>query len=119
LKVDACARFSAERGLRGREAQLHEPARRVVDEDEEHAGRAPILEPRILRAIDLDELTDARAPSPGLVHAAVAELARHPQLRLDHPAPQRRHRRLTVTAARTTTFVFPARECWDRVFIRR
>jgi hypothetical protein len=41
------------------EAQLHELARCVVDEDEQYAARPLVLEPLVVAAIDLDQLSEA------------------------------------------------------------
>jgi hypothetical protein len=40
--------------LGGNEAQLHEPAGCVIDEDQQRAGLAAVLEPTMLAAVDLD-----------------------------------------------------------------
>ena len=45
----------------GHEAQLHQPAGRIVDEDEQRARVRPILEPAMLAAVDLDELAQGFA----------------------------------------------------------
>ena len=37
---------------RGDELQMHQPAGRVVDKDKQGTGRAPILEPAVIRAVD-------------------------------------------------------------------
>ena len=47
-----------ERGFRLAEAQLHELTRGVVDEDEQYAARPPVLEPLVVAAIDLDQLSE-------------------------------------------------------------
>jgi hypothetical protein len=44
----------AERALRRHKAQLHQHAGRVINEDEQGAGTGPILEPAMIRTVDLD-----------------------------------------------------------------
>src|SRR5690349_24466561 len=73
-----------ERALRRHEAQLHEPAGRVVDEDQQGARVGAILEPAVLAAVDLDEFAQGLAAQPGLVEAP-ALLAGEPQAGADHP----------------------------------
>ena len=77
-----------EGALRGHEAQLHEPAGGIVDEDEQRAGLGAVLEPAMLAAVDLDQLAQGLAAQPGLMEAS-ALLAGEPQARLDHPCAQR------------------------------
>ena len=77
-----------ERRLRGHEARLQDRARGVVDEDQQRAGRRAVLEPAMLRAVDLDELAEPLASKTGLMEAAPLG-SREPQLGLDHPLPKR------------------------------
>lgn len=49
----------AERVLRRHEPQFHQRAGRVVDEDEQGAGIPPILEPSMIRTVDLDQFAEA------------------------------------------------------------
>ena len=49
------------RALAWNEAQLHQPARRIVDEDQQCAGLPALFEPAVLAPVDLDQLTVARA----------------------------------------------------------
>ena len=74
--------------FRGHEAQLHEPAGSIVDEDEQRAGLGAVLEPAMLAAVDLDQLAQGLAAQPGLMEAS-ALLPGEPQARLDHPRAQR------------------------------
>ncbi len=53
--------------LAGYEAQLHQLARRIVDEHQKRACCAALLEPAVIAVVDLDQLTVALAPKPGLV----------------------------------------------------
>ncbi len=65
----------AERALGRHELQMHQGAGRVVDEDEQGAGRSAILEPVMIRAIDLDQLAIAFPAQTRLMERA-ALLAR-------------------------------------------
>jgi hypothetical protein len=76
-----------ERGL-GREAQLHKTARRVVDVDQQRASRPALLEPRVVRTVDLDQLADARAAAAWLLGALATFASRPPQAVLPHPCAQ-------------------------------
>ena len=62
----------------GDEAQLHQPAGRVINEHQQRAGRTAVLEPVMLTAVDLDQLTQAVTTLPRLVDAWAAILARGP-----------------------------------------
>src|SRR5438874_375683 len=53
-----------ERGLDLGEGEFHEPARGVVDVHEQRAHGTAVLEPRVLRAVDLDELAETGPPGP-------------------------------------------------------
>src|ERR687894_782004 len=77
-----------EGALRGHEAQLHQPAGGIIDEDEQRAGVGAILEPALRAAVDLDELAQGLAAQPRLMKAS-ALLAGEPQGCLDHPPAQR------------------------------
>ena len=58
-----------EGALRRHEAQLHQPAGRIVDEDEQGARVGAILEPAVLAAVDLHQLAQGLAAQPRLVEA--------------------------------------------------
>ena len=68
----------------GNEAQLHELARSVIDEDQQGAGICPVLEPAVLAAIDLDQFAVALPPKSRLMEAP-ALLPREPQALSHHP----------------------------------
>jgi hypothetical protein len=68
---------------------VHQPASGVVDEDEQSALRTPILEPPVLRAVDLDQLADALSTIAGLVDPSAALLAIRPKAGLKHPNAKR------------------------------
>ncbi len=76
------------RALARHEAQLHQLAGGVVDEDQQRAGLAALLEPAMVAAVDLDQLTVALAPKPRLVEGPALR-ARQPQTFGHHPSPQR------------------------------
>ena len=76
------------RALARHEAQLHQLAGRIVDEDQQRARLATLLEPAVVAAVDLDQLTVALAPQPGLVEGSSLR-ARQPQAFGHHPSPQR------------------------------
>ena len=78
-----------ERRLRLHELQVHQPAGGVVDEDEQGALRAAILEPPVLRAVDLDQLTDALPAIARLVDPSAALHPIRPNAGVEHPEPQR------------------------------
>jgi hypothetical protein len=78
-----------ERRLRVAEQQLHETAGGVVHEHEQRATLAAVLEPLVVAAIDLNELTQARSAPARLVYAIAPASVRHPQTILGHPLPQR------------------------------
>lgn len=54
-----------ERAVRAHEAQLHQLARRVVDEDQERAGITAILDSAGFRSVDLHQLAVGSRRSPG------------------------------------------------------
>ena len=91
LEVTARGAEVVERRLDLGEGELHEPARRVVDVDEQGAHGPAVFEPGVLRAVDLDELAETRAPRAGWVAAPRPLRPRHPERGRDHPAPQRLH----------------------------
>src|ERR1700726_5232683 len=83
------------RALRWHKAKLHQSAGGVIDEHQKRAGRRPIFEPAMVRAVDLDQLAemltamtrllDASAlhpgqPDSGPPHPAAQRLSRHPHI---------------------------------------
>ncbi len=62
-------------GFRVHEAQLHQAAGGIVDVHQQRADRAAILEPMVVRAVDLDQLPETVTPVPRLVDRRVALLA--------------------------------------------
>jgi len=71
-----------------REAELHEAAGGVVDADQQRAARATVLEPGVLAAIDLDELTEAGPALPRRIAPAGALGPRDPKTGGTHPTAQ-------------------------------
>lgn len=65
---------------------MHQAAGRIIDADEQGALRAAVFEPPMLRAIDLDELTDTVATMARLVHRLEPLPAIAPDPVGDHPA---------------------------------
>jgi hypothetical protein len=57
LEIGPCGAEVVERALRGGEGQMHQLAGGVVDEHQQRALGAARLEPGMLAAIDLDQLT--------------------------------------------------------------
>ena len=73
--------------FRRHEAQRHQAAGGIVHEHQKRAGRATILKPAVLAAIDLDQLAQVLAAMPRLVKA-LALGPRQPEPSLDHPGAQ-------------------------------
>ena len=69
--------------------EVHQFAGRVVNIDEQGALRPAILEPPVLRPIDLDQLAPAVAPVAWLIWARAPGFAILPQPGLDHELAQR------------------------------
>ena len=63
LEVRVCA-------LASHEAELHQLTGRVIDEDQQRAGLATLLEPAMVAAIDLDQFAVALTPEPRLVEGS-------------------------------------------------
>ena len=71
--------------LRLDEAQLHQPARRVVGKDQQGALGTALLKPGMLASPDLNELTRTLPTPVWLMGSRLSSSARHPQAVLDHP----------------------------------
>jgi len=67
LQIGAGRPEVVERRFRGDEPQLHQSTRRVIHESQQRARRAAILEPGVLRAVDLHQFAQAIAPPPRLM----------------------------------------------------
>ncbi|SAL00797.1 hypothetical protein AWB76_07878 [Caballeronia temeraria] len=79
----------AEGRLAAREMQQHQPAGGVVDVHQQRALRRTLLEPAMLAAVDLDQLTQTRTPGARLIDLRWALPAWHPQTRVRHQMPHR------------------------------
>src|ERR1700675_4797671 len=84
-----------ERALRDDKAQLHQTAGRVVDEHQQRAGSGSLLEPAMIRPVDLDQLTNMLSAVTRLLDP-LAFSTRDPDSCLLHPAPQRLSRDLQI-----------------------
>src|SRR5664280_2017732 len=69
--------------------QMHQPAGRIVNVDEQGALRTTGLEPPVLRAIDLDQFTDTLAAIARLMNRLHPLLAILPKPGCHHPLPDR------------------------------
>ena len=84
--------------FRGDEPQLHQPARCIIHESQQRARRTAVLEPGVLRAVDLHQFAQAIAPPTRLVRERKTMPTVLPQPIGDHPAAQGLARdRATVT----------------------
>src|SRR6476646_8661076 len=77
------------RRLRLHKLQMHQPARRVVDIDQQRALRSAPLEPPMLRSVDLDQLANATPTMPRLMHRPHPLPTILPQPGHHHPLPDR------------------------------
>src|SRR6516165_409866 len=80
-----------ERRLRLHETQMHQPTGRVINENQKGALRASVLEPPMLRSINLDQLADAFSPVSGLVNGLEPLPTVLPYPIGEHPAPNGLH----------------------------
>src|SRR5205809_206261 len=76
------------RRFRGDEPQLHQPARRIIDKSQQRARRAAILEPGVLRTVDLHQLAQAIAPPARLMWRRQSMPTVLPQPICNHPTAQ-------------------------------
>src|SRR5213079_1666857 len=67
LQIGAGRPEVIKRRFRGDKPQLHQPARRIIDKSQQRARRAAILEPGVLRTVDLHQLAQAIAPPARLM----------------------------------------------------
>src|SRR6266852_8621341 len=72
------------RRFRNDEPQLHQPARRIIHESQQRARRAAILEPGVLRAVDLHQFAQAIAPPARLMRRGQTMPTILPQPIRDH-----------------------------------
>ncbi len=81
------------------EFQMHQRAGRIIDEDEQGAGRAAIFETVMIGAVDLDQLAIAFPAQAGLMEGSTL-LAREPETCVLHPFAQRLARDLQAVIFR-------------------
>jgi hypothetical protein len=67
LQVGAGRLEIIKRRFRGDEPQLHQPARRIIHKSQQCARRAALLEPGVLRTVDLHQFAQAIAPPARLM----------------------------------------------------
>ena len=65
LQIGAGRPEVIKRRFRGDEPQLHQPACGIVDESQQSARRAAVLEPGVLRAVDLHQPMNIASPAAG------------------------------------------------------
>src|SRR5260370_33391946 len=68
---------------------MHQPASGIVDIDEQRTLRTAVLEPPMLGAVNLHQLTQTITPRSRLMDALQPVLSANPKAGLDHPLPQR------------------------------
>src|SRR5467141_3055930 len=88
LQIGARRPEVIKRRFRGDEPQLHKPARRIIDESQQRGRRAALLEPGVLRAIDLHQFAQAIAPPARLMRRGETMPTVLPQPIGDHPTAQ-------------------------------
>src|SRR3954465_10646580 len=93
------------------EAQVHETARRVVDEHQERALRAAVLEPPMLGAVDLHEFANAVPAVTRLVHGLEPLPSVAPEAVSQHPLPDRLDPEMDAVSLSQLL----AGECWTEV----
>lgn len=89
LQIGPCRLEIIESALALDKLQMHQPAGRIVNVDEQGALRPTGLEPPVLRAIDLDQLTDTLAAIARLMNRLHPLLAILPKPGCHHPLPDR------------------------------
>jgi hypothetical protein len=88
LQIGAGRPEVIKRRFRGDEPQLHQPARRIIHESQQRAPRAAVLEPGVLRAVDLHQFAQATAPPARLMWRGKTMPTVLPQPFGDHPTAQ-------------------------------
>src|ERR1700720_1286269 len=94
LQIGARRPEVIKRRFLGDEPQLHQPARRVIHKSQQRARRTAILEPGVLRAVDLHQFAQTIAPPARLMRRGETMPTVLPQPIGDHPTAQclARHR---------------------------
>src|SRR5258706_7331816 len=85
------------RALEWNKAKLHQSAGGVIDEHQKRAGRRPIFEPAMVRAVDLDQLANMLTTMARLLDAFALRPGQ-PDSGPPHPATQRLSRHTHVMA---------------------
>lgn len=93
--------------------QVHQFTRGVVDEHQQRASWSAVLEPPMLRAVDLDQLAATVAPVAGLIGAGAPGGTVLPEPGFHHDLPQRLSRQAEAIALGKVL----AREGWPEVGI--
>src|SRR3712207_300617 len=88
LKVLARGMEVVKGRLAGDKPEVHQPARGIVDEDQQGAARTAVLKPVVIGAVDLDQFAQAFASVARLMNGLVALLAILPEPGRHHPLAQ-------------------------------
>src|SRR5674476_101665 len=88
FKISSCRSKIIEGALALDKLQMHQPAGRIVNVDEQGALRTTSLEPPVFRPVDLDQFTHTIATMPRLVNRLQTRPAILPQTGHDHPLPE-------------------------------
>src|ERR1700758_2594254 len=88
LQIGARRPEVIKRRFRGDEPQLHQPTRRVIHKSQQRARRTAVLEPGVLRAVDLHQFAQTIAPPAWLMRRGEPMLTVLPQPIGDHPTAQ-------------------------------
>src|SRR5215472_1465685 len=88
LQIGAGRPKVIKRRFRSGEPQLHQPARRIIDERQQRAPRSAVLKPGVLRAVNLHQFAQAIAPPAWLVRDGKTMSTVLPQPIGDHPTAQ-------------------------------
>jgi len=79
LQISARGFIIVERGLGADEMKLHQAVGCIIHTNQQRAGRAAFLEPAVIAAVDLYQLTNACAPVTRLLNFRGAMPARDPE----------------------------------------
>ena len=88
LQIGAGRPEVIKRRFRGDEPQLQQSARCIIHKTQQRAWRAAILEPGVLRAVDLDQFAQAIAPPARLMRRGQTMPTVLPQPICNHPTAQ-------------------------------
>jgi hypothetical protein len=82
-------RHVTQRAFLRHEVQRREAIAGIVDEHDEATARPPLLEPGVVTAVDLDELTEARAALAQEMQPGLGTAMGAPELGLEHQLAHR------------------------------